>query len=105
MKEKPQHYCVSYLMPKEGCREKLITALQALIEPSLAEAGCLIYEMCVDIHDANHIIMVEKFTSSDALAYHEEQPYVKDFSENVMYTLCDKVSWHEADIIDTKVLG
>jgi quinol monooxygenase YgiN len=89
-------YCFSYFQAKDNYREQLITALQQLIAPTRLEEGCLEYELLTDINDPNLLIMFEKFVSPQALAEHEEQPYIKSFVASAMERFCEKVSWHEA---------
>ncbi|MCF2112277.1 hypothetical protein [Coxiella burnetii] len=38
-------------------------------------------------------------TNEEALAILEVQPYVKNFVENDMDKLCEKVTWHEVNVI------
>ncbi len=92
-------FCLSYFTAKPGCSDELITALTQLISPTRSEKGCLLYELARDKSNQDFLIMVEKFINAEALAIHEEQPYIKNFVENVMNKLCEKVTWHEANLI------
>ena len=93
-------YCLSYFRAKPGCVDELIKALSALLEPTRAEDGCLLYELAIDDTNPNFLIMVEKFIDKQALAFHEQQDYVKHFVEQFMGALCDKVTWHEAALYE-----
>ncbi|WP_225729453.1 MULTISPECIES: putative quinol monooxygenase [unclassified Nocardia] len=53
-----------------GQEDRLRTALEAMIEPSLSEAGCLAYQPYVDPNDAAHMVVVEEWTSEAALDEH-----------------------------------
>ncbi len=93
-------FCFSYFTAKEDCLKELIDALTSLIEPTKAEAGCLQYDLVQDTKDPNFLIMVEKFSSKQALDEHVAQPYISHFVDNIMYQLCDKVVWNEAEYLD-----
>ncbi|WP_406238008.1 putative quinol monooxygenase [Nocardia sp. NBC_01009] len=53
-----------------GQEDRLRTALEAMIEPSLAEPGCLGYQPYTDPNDAGRMVLVEEWTGSDALDEH-----------------------------------
>lgn len=86
--------CVSYFQAKKEHQKELIAALLKLIEPTRAEPGCLQYELIIDKEDSNFLIMLEKFVSLEALAKHEEQPYIQEFVEKFMSQYCEKVTWN-----------
>ncbi len=92
-------YCLSYFLAKDGQVDELTTALKNLIPATQKEEGCLLYELAVDLSNANFLIMIEKFVNEKALAFHETQPYIRHFVEKVMNNLCEKVTWHEAKVI------
>ena len=92
--------CLSYFTARDGQLENLIQALSSLIEPTRREPGCLQYELAQDVKQDNFLIMIEKFTSKQSLADHENQPYVKQFVDNEMNRLCSEVTWHEAHLIE-----
>jgi len=92
-------YCLSYFTAKPSRTDELIAALIQLINPTRSEDGCLLYELAIDKSNQCFLIMIEKFINAEALAIHEEQPYIKNFVENVMDKLCEKVAWHEANVI------
>jgi quinol monooxygenase YgiN len=53
-----------------GQEDRLRTALEAMIEPTLAEAGCLGYQPYTDPNDAARMILVEEWTNQAALDEH-----------------------------------
>lgn len=89
-------YCLSYFHARQEHREDLINALSKLIEPTRAEKGCLQYELLLDNKNPDFMIMLEKFTTLEALNNHEQKPYIKYFVENQMQQYCEKVSWNVA---------
>src|SRR5438477_618150 len=86
--------CLSYFNVKVEYRDQLITALLNLVTATLAEQGCLQYELVLDDENPNLLIMVEKFINRKALDDHEQQPYTKQFVESVMLQYCNKVTWN-----------
>ncbi|WP_062988564.1 putative quinol monooxygenase [Nocardia anaemiae] len=58
-----------------GREDRLRTALEAMIEPSLAEPGCLNYHPYTDPNDPAHMVLVEEWTSLDALDEHFTTPH------------------------------
>ncbi|WP_306359458.1 putative quinol monooxygenase [Nocardia sp. CC227C] len=70
-----------------GREDRLRTALEGMIEPSLAEPGCLAYQPFVDPNDATHWVLVEQWTGADALDEHFETPHfrhVRDVLDTVL---------------------
>ncbi|MFI6869674.1 putative quinol monooxygenase [Nocardia sp. NPDC050406] len=53
-----------------GHEDRLRTALEAMIEPSLAESGCLTYQPFTNPNDSTHMVLVEEWTSAAALEQH-----------------------------------
>ncbi|WP_423063543.1 putative quinol monooxygenase [Candidiatus Paracoxiella cheracis] len=92
-------YYLSYFTAKPNCTDELISALMKLINPTRSEDGCLLYELAIDKSNQRVLIMIEKFINAEALAIHAEQSYIKNFMENVMDKLCEKVAWHEVNLI------
>ncbi|WP_328411556.1 putative quinol monooxygenase [Nocardia sp. NBC_00403] len=58
-----------------GLEDRLRTALEAMIEPSLAEPGCLGYQPYTDPNDVGRMVLVEEWTGSDALDEHFTTPH------------------------------
>ena len=53
--------------------------LQALIAPTLAESGCLQYDLHVDNEDPNHFLFYENWESRDLWQNHMETEHIKAF--------------------------
>ncbi|MQY04822.1 putative quinol monooxygenase [Actinomadura macrotermitis] len=53
-----------------GQEDRLRTALEAMIEPSLDEPGCLAYRPYTDPNDAARMVIVEEWTGPQALEEH-----------------------------------
>ncbi len=95
-------YCLSYFHAKPEYRTALIDALLKLIEPTRAEQHCLQYELLLDNDNPNFLIMLEKFTTQQALDEHEQQPYIKHFVDHEMEQYCEKITWNVAREIRKK---
>ncbi|MFI5538807.1 putative quinol monooxygenase [Nocardia sp. NPDC051900] len=53
-----------------GQEDRLRTALEAMIEPSLEEPGCLAYRPYLDPNHVGRMVIVEEWTSAQSLADH-----------------------------------
>ncbi|RKN39444.1 putative quinol monooxygenase [Streptomyces hoynatensis] len=53
-----------------GREDRLRTALEAMIEPSVEEAGCLAYRLYADPNDGARMVIVEEWTGPRALEEH-----------------------------------
>ena len=62
---------VATIIANPGHQEAVRAALEQVVPPSRAEAGCLRYELHVDNADATRFVMLEEWTGADALALHE----------------------------------
>ena len=69
IKSKPEH------------REEVKTILKNLVENSRKESACLQYDLHQDIADPNVFIFHEIWKNKEGLELHNEQPYIKQFSQ------------------------
>ena len=84
--------CLSQMTAKEGKEELLRLALQALIEPTLQEKGCLAYELWEDLTNNRAFIIYERFQNKEALDRHIQMPYIEKFVQNE-YVTCVESHW------------
>ncbi|MEU2026771.1 putative quinol monooxygenase [Streptomyces sp. NPDC016469] len=61
---------VAECLAAPGREDRLRTALEAMIEPSLDEPGCLAYRPYTDPDDGARMVIVEEWTDPQALAEH-----------------------------------
>src|SRR5689334_22339210 len=61
---------VAECVAEPGREDRLRTALEALIEPSLEESGCLAYRPYADPNNPGHMVVVAEWTGPEALARH-----------------------------------
>ncbi len=73
-------HVIARLRAEPGREDRLRTALEAMIEPSLAEPGCLSYQPFVDPNDAATMVVVEEWAGADALARHFATPHFRHVS-------------------------
>ncbi len=55
---------------KENTVAKAITLYKQLVKETLAEDGCLRYELHQDEKDSTHFVMIEEWSSKEALDNH-----------------------------------
>lgn len=60
---------------KPGQEQRLRDELEAMIEPSLAEEGCLGYQPYADPSRPDRMIIVEEWADEAALEYHFSLPH------------------------------
>ncbi|MFC4123328.1 putative quinol monooxygenase [Nocardia rhizosphaerae] len=58
-----------------GQEDRLRTALEAMIEPTLAEPGCLFYQLFTDPNDSAAMVLVERWSSAVDLDAHFGTPH------------------------------
>lgn len=84
--------CLSQMTAKKGKEEQLRKALQALIQPTLQEKGCLAYELWQDHANLASFIMYERFINREALDHHVKMPHIEHFVKNE-YATCVESHW------------
>ncbi len=55
---------------KENAKEAFLALGHEIVTETVKEEGCLTYELCQDINNANIMVMNEKWESTEALAQH-----------------------------------
>ncbi|WP_327110351.1 antibiotic biosynthesis monooxygenase [Nocardia sp. NBC_01730] len=62
---------------KPGREADLKDLLQSMIEPTLAEEGCLGYELYLHPTDPRRVALLEEWVDADAMATHFRTPHLK----------------------------
>lgn len=70
---------VAFLRAKPGQSEELSRRLNALVEPTRAEAGCINYDLHRSNEDETVWMLYENWRSAADLDAHFETPYLKEF--------------------------
>jgi quinol monooxygenase YgiN len=66
---------VATIIAQPGHEAAVRAALEQVVAPSRAEAGCRRYELHVDNSAPGKFVMLEEWTSAEALAEHEATPH------------------------------
>ena len=74
---------VATLTAKPGHEAALQAALEKMVPPSRAEAGCSRYELHGDIEHAGRFVMIETWRDQQALTEHEATPHFRAFLDEV----------------------
>ena len=78
-----QVVCVAEFHAFEGKTDELIDALHCLIVPTVAESGCLRYELNQRSDDPRWIAFIEKWKDKQAFDAHCATPYITNYFDNV----------------------
>lgn len=70
---------VATFKAKEGMEEATAEAIQAIVEPIRAEAGCIDYDLHRSAENPGVFMLYENWTSKADLDEHLAMPYLKDF--------------------------
>ncbi|QXN96041.1 antibiotic biosynthesis monooxygenase [Nocardia iowensis] len=62
---------------KPGREAELREVLLGMIEPTVAEEGCLGYELYLHPTDPSRVVLLEEWVDADALAAHFETAHLK----------------------------
>lgn len=67
---------IATLTAKPGGETEIRNALRSLAAPSLAEKGCLLYELYASATDPTVFVTIERWTDQDALEAHWKTGHV-----------------------------
>lgn len=68
---------VAVLVAKPGSEALMYDALAGLVEPTLAEDGCISYQLFTSAVDPNTFITIEKWRSQDDVDQHMQTPHIQ----------------------------
>ncbi|MEV4126488.1 putative quinol monooxygenase [Nocardia sp. NPDC049707] len=63
---------------KPGHETDLREALEDMVTPTLAEAGCVAYALYLHPSDPSRVVLLEEWVDEAALAAHFETPHLKE---------------------------
>ncbi|MGA3032767.1 MAG: putative quinol monooxygenase [Terracidiphilus sp.] len=89
-KNTTQVVCVAEFWAFEGKTEELIEALHVLIKPTLAEAGCIRYELNQRVDDERVITFIEKWKDKGVFDQHCATSYIKHYFDLVRPQLVER---------------
>ena len=87
-------YVIAKITPKPEFFEDAKNAISNIIDVTLAEEGCRIFELHED-QNGQHLFLYECWDSEEALAIHYDQPYTKQVFEEYKNWLAEPVSVHK----------
>ena len=74
---------VATITAHSGSELLVRSALDQIVPPSRAEAGCSRYELHGDIEQAGRFVMIETWRDQQALTEHEATPHFHTFLQEV----------------------
>lgn len=77
----PKIRVVAHLTSKPKTTAETRAALEGFIDPTRAEAGCIVYELMQNNDDPTDFTFVEEWESDEALDAHLESPHILAFKE------------------------
>ncbi len=66
-------------LARKGGEAETLAAVEALVEPTRKEAGCVRYEVLAGLDDPREVAVVEEWASAEALQAHLASPHVQAF--------------------------
>lgn len=93
-------HVIAIITTKPGKRQEVLSAFNEIIEPVLAEKGCIEYGPTIDAADApssqtpvgeNTFIVVEKWSSLETLDAHAKSNHMRTYGEKVKHLIDDRV--------------
>ncbi len=75
-----------------GHTDRLRTALEAMIEPSLDEPGCLAYQLYIDPNRPEQMVLVEEWEDEEALQVHFSTAHFAQVSEVLDQVLAEPLA-------------
>ncbi|MEU7862061.1 putative quinol monooxygenase [Nonomuraea sp. NPDC049141] len=75
-----------------GQEDRLRTALEAMIEPSLDEPGCLAYRIYTDPNHPASMVAIEEWASPQALVEHCTSPHFRHAKQVLELVLAEPMT-------------
>ncbi|WP_214417227.1 putative quinol monooxygenase [Sphaerisporangium fuscum] len=85
---------VAECLAAPGREDRLRTALEAMIEPSLDEPGCLAYRPYADPNDPARMVVVEEWSGPQALEEHFATPHFQHVRQVLDLVLAEPMTIH-----------
>ncbi|MCO4252006.1 putative quinol monooxygenase [Pseudarthrobacter raffinosi] len=87
-------HLIPIFVAEQGSADELKRLLTVLQNASRLDPGCLEYSVFGDEQDPDTFLLCEKWTSSEALDAHNEQPHVVDFVESAAQFMAEPLRVH-----------
>ncbi len=89
-------HCIARFQAKSGKTDELVTSLRKLIPDTLAEDGCVGYDLTREIHYSGSygekwdVCLIEQWKSREDFDLHCSKPYIIHFFEHTAQRLVEK---------------
>jgi quinol monooxygenase YgiN len=80
---------IAHMRAAPGKRDELRAALEALVEPTSKEQGCVNYDLHQGIEDPDRFFFYENWESDADLDAHLDAPHLRDFAARIPELLDD----------------
>ena len=80
---------IAHMRAAPGKRDELRAALEALVEPTSKEQGCVNYDLHQVIEDPDRFFFYENWESDADLDAHLDAPHLRDFAARIPELLDD----------------
>ena len=80
---------IAHMRAAPGKRDELRAALEALVEPTSKEQGCVNYDLHQGIEDPDRFFFYENWGSDADLDAHLDAPHLRDFAARIPELLDD----------------
>jgi len=72
---------VAVILAKPGCEDRLAELAHSLVAPTLAENGCLQYDMHRDLEEPGRILFFENWATKDQWLAHMDSAHLMAYKE------------------------
>ncbi len=88
-----------YCTAKPGSQNELIALCKSMIEPSLAEQGCIHYSFYQDLHQENTFLFYEEWKDQDSIDLHNATKHFLEFQPKYKHLIVGeaKVTVHTVE--------
>lgn len=86
-------YLVAHIQPRPDLLDQARAALQTLIDASLDEPGCEMYDLVMTDDEPTRWVMIEKWASREAWDAHMETEHNRRFNEVAADVLLTPNTW------------
>jgi quinol monooxygenase YgiN len=97
---KKQYTVLALFKAKPGKEEALEQALRNMVQPTLAEDGCINYDLHCSANNKAEFMFYENWTSQEAHAKHNAAPHIESWrkkKDELLETDCVVTAWKMVD--------
>jgi quinol monooxygenase YgiN len=83
---------IATIKAKAGMEQQMQQDLESFLTPTLAESGCITFDLLVDKNNPSIFLLYEIWESQAALDAHFLEPYVKQVLKSYEKTLAEPIA-------------